>query len=61
MQSQTTQLYEDLDEEDLMRLACKHLTRGQEIPHELMTVLEGLGIAENFKNVPSETDEDAAD
>ena len=49
-------MYEELDEEDLIRLACKHLTRGQEIPQDLMTALEGLGIADTFKNIPDEAD-----
>lgn len=42
-------MYEDLDAEDLIRLACKHLNRGQDIPNELMQAMEGLGIAEPFK------------
>lgn len=49
-------MYEDLDEEDLIRLACRHLTRGQEIPQELMNALEELGIAETFKNITNEAD-----
>lgn len=41
-------MYEDLTEEDAVRLAVKHLNRGQEIPQELMTVLEGYGVADYF-------------
>lgn len=50
-------MYEDLTAEDASRLACKHLNRGQKIPTELMTVLEGLGIADYFKTSPDETDD----
>lgn len=50
-------MYEELTEEDATRLAVKHLNRGQEIPPELMHVLEGLGIAAYFT---SEVEEEAA-
>lgn len=49
-------MYEELDEEDLIRLACRHLNRGQELPQGLMNALEGLGIADTFKNITDETD-----
>lgn len=43
-------VYEDLTQEDLLRLAVGHTNRGQKIPSDLMTVLEDYKIAEYFKD-----------
>lgn len=52
-------LYDDLDADGAIRLACKHLNRGQEIPAELMAVLEEYEIAYYFQEDTSEIDAEA--
>ena len=54
-------MYEELTKEEAMRLACKHLNRGQEIPQELMKVLSTYGIAEYFTTEADESGSEGSD
>lgn len=48
-------MYDDLTEDGVVHLACKHLNRGQKIPAELMAVLKELGVAYYFEEEPDES------
>lgn len=53
----TRNVYEDLTQDSLLRLAVGHINRGQKIPSDLMTVLEDYKIADYFQD-ETETDAD---